>query len=123
MNINDLTLGQIKEINALSFNSKTETKGIEQAMIGKFCIIRTYSAGVHAGTVEAIQDRKVLLKDSYRLWSWKGTGIALSGVANGKLESGQKVDTCNPELYLSEMIECIPCTAEAKESICSQAKK
>ena len=120
MNIDDLTLGQIKQINALY---SQQEKGIENAMIGKFCIIRTYTAGVHAGTVAAIQDRKVLLKDSYRLWSWKGTGIALSGVANGRLEPNQKIDTCNPELYLSEMIECIPCTEEAKDSICSQAKK
>jgi hypothetical protein len=123
MNIDCLTLGQIKEINALFFKSQEETKGIESAMIGKFCIIRTYSSGVHAGIVIAIQDKKVLLKDSYRLWSWKGTGVALSGVANGRLASGQKVDTCNPELYLSEMIECIPCTQESQESICSQAAK
>lgn len=120
LNIDDLTIGQIKQITALY---QQPEKGIENAMIGKFCIIRTYSAGVHAGTVLAIQDKKVLLKDSYRLWRWKGTGVALSGVANGRLEPGQKVDTCNPELYLSEMIECIPCTKESEESICSQAKK
>jgi len=122
MNIDDLTLGQIKQLTAL-YQQPQLQQGIESAMIGKFCIIRTYFAGVHAGTVTAIQDKKVLLKNSYRLWSWKGTGVALSGVANGRLEPGQRVDACNPEHYLPDMVECIPCTKESEESICSQATK
>jgi hypothetical protein len=43
MNINELTLGQIKEISQL-LNQ-------QPPMLGRRCLIRTYSAGVHVGDV------------------------------------------------------------------------
>jgi len=115
MNIDDLTIKQLKEIQAMMQN--TEAK--QHPFIGKFVLCRCYSAGVHAGTLKEIEGDKVILGNSRRLWSWKGSGIALSGVANGKLISG-KVDTPNPEIYLTGVIEVIPCTKEAQESITCQ---
>lgn len=116
MNIEELTIKQIKEIQSLNFIS---TKSSNNPMIGKYCIARCYSAGVHAGYVkEVINDTNVVLTDSRRLYTWKGTGIALSGVANGKLLSGQKVDVLNPEIYLTGVCELIPCTEESRVSIC-----
>jgi len=87
--------------------------------VGKFCIARCYSAGVHAGYVVSVDDDICILKDSVRLWSWRGTGVALSGVANGKFMSG-KVDTVNPEIYLTGVIELIPCTDKSRDSIYGQ---
>ena len=52
MNIDDLTLKQIKEIHSLNLgnNSTQQNAGIQYG-IGKSVIIRTYSAGVWFGTL------------------------------------------------------------------------
>lgn len=113
MNIDDLTIGQLKEIQSLKIGL-SETK--EHPFIGKFCLARCYSAGVHAGYVVSVDGDTCILKDSRRLWSWKGTAVALSGVANGKLNGG-KVDAINPETYLTGVIELIPCTNDSRDSI------
>jgi ferredoxin-fold anticodon binding domain-containing protein len=115
MNIEDLTLKQIKEITSL--NLFAESKNKAHPFVGKYCIARCYSAGVHAGYVSEVDGDKAILTNSRRLHSWKGTGVALSGVANGELLSGQRVDTINPEIYLTGVIELIPCTEKSRVSI------
>ena len=45
MNIDNLTLGQIKQIQALLGNPTTQPQDGLNAMLGKKVIIRTYSAG------------------------------------------------------------------------------
>ena len=44
----------------------TSTDGLE------YCIIRTCSAGVHAGYVESRNGEEVVLRYSRRLWRWAG---------------------------------------------------
>lgn len=39
-------------------------------MIGKEVIVRTYSAGVHFGTLESRNGKEVVLKDARRIWDW-----------------------------------------------------
>ena len=119
VNINELTLGQIREITATfpAMFGKSKATNIADGMVGKYAIVRCYSAGVHAGTVAAIDNDKVILKDSRRLWSWKAAdGVALSGVAQFGIIGG-KIDSMNPEIYLTGVIEIIPCTNAARESI------
>ena len=41
-------------------------------MIGKYCIIRTYSAGVHAGILKSRDGKEVTLTDARRIWYWDG---------------------------------------------------
>ena len=117
MNLNDLTIGQAKEL-ALMFGASTpQVKS--HPFIGKYVIARCYSAGVHAGTVVSVDGENVMLADSRRLWSWKAQdGVALSGVAQTGLKAGgSKVDIVNPEIYLTGVCELIPTTAAAKDSI------
>ena len=115
MNINDLTLGQAKELAALFGATQTVNA---HPFIGKYVIARCYSAGVHAGEVVSVDGENVILKNSMRLWSWKAKdGVALSGVAQTGLQKGCKVDTENPEIYLSGVCELIPCSKTAKDSI------
>lgn len=116
MNINDLTLGQAKELAAI-FSGTTPTVKTHP-FIGKYVIARCYSAGVHAGEVISVDGENAILKDSRRLWSWKAKdGVALSGVAQNGVQSGCKIDVTNPEIYLTGVCELIPCSATAKESI------
>ena len=119
VDINELTLGQIREITATfpAMFGKSNTANIADGMVGKYAIVRCYSAGVHAGIVAAIDGDKAILTNSRRLWSWKAAkGVALSGVAQFGIVGG-KIDAANPEIYLTGVIEVIPCTDAAKESI------
>lgn len=122
MNIEDLTIKQARELVALFGNTQStgqQTTKIAQPLIGKYVIARCYSAGVHAGTVAAVDGENVILHDSRRLWSWQAKdGIALSGVAQrGIKEKSCKVDVVNPSIYLTGVCELIPATVAAKESI------
>jgi hypothetical protein len=80
-------------------------------MLGRRCLIRTYSAGVHIGDIESINGMEVHLKNSIRLWSWKDGGLSLSAVANDGIKSGRLNKT--GEVYLTNAIEIIPTTPEA----------
>lgn len=115
MNIDNLTFGQLKQIAAM-FGSSPQSE--PHPMIGKYVIVRTYSAGVHAGELVSQDGGLVMLKNSRRLWSWAAKkGVALSGVAIHGMKEGQKVDVVLPELYLTGAIETIPCSEAARESI------
>jgi len=112
-NIDDLTLGQIKQIQAMAGGTISSPA---HPFVGKYVIARCYSAGVHAGEVVSVDGENVILKNSRRLWSWKAKdGVALSGVAQNGIKDG-KVDVLNPEIYLSGVCELIPATEVAKAS-------
>ena len=120
MNIEELTLKQIREIAALVNGTVHQPSACTapHPFVGKYVIARCYAAGVHAGTVVSVDGENVILKDSRRLWSWKAKdGIALSGVAQTGVQSGCKIDVANPLIALTGVCELIPTSAVAKESI------
>jgi hypothetical protein len=116
MDINSLTIGQARELAALFGNTVTSKPS---PFIGKYVIVRTYSAGVHAGELVSQDGDIVVLKDARRLWKWKAKqGVALSGVAvHGIHRPESKVDVIVPEHMLIGSIEVIPASGDAKESI------
>ena len=117
MNIDDLTLGQLKEIAAM-FPQKENQQPPPSPFIGKYVLVRCYSAGVHAGELVSKIGDEVVLKNSRRLWSWGSNGgVALSGVAQLGLVPGKKVDIMNPLIQLNGAIETIPCSKIAEDSI------
>ena len=118
MNINDLTIGQAKELAAM-FGGASLAPSAPHPFTGKYCICRCSAAGVHAGEVVSVSGDTVILRNSRRLWSWQARdGIALSGVAQHGIEaSASKVDTLNPEIWLAGVCEIIPCSAKAQEDI------
>ena len=74
---------------------------------GDFVLIRTYSAGVHFGTLESRNGKEVCLSDARRLWSWSGA-MSLSEVAmKGINISGSKISVPVDEIELTEAIEVI----------------
>ena len=120
MNIEELTLKQIREIAALVNGTAQQPTASTKPhpFIGKYVIARCYAAGVHAGTLVDVDGENVILSDSRRLWSWKAKdGVALSGVAQTGVQSGCKIDVVNPEIALTGVCELIPCSTAAKESI------
>lgn len=117
MNIEDLTIGQARELVRLF--GATSPVATVSPFIGRYVLVRCYSAGVHAGELVSQDGDIVILKNSRRLWQWKAkAGVALSGVAvNGLAPSGSKVDVELPELMLTGVIETIPTSEAARESI------
>lgn len=117
MNINKLTLGQIKEIQALGLEANAQSGGLND-MIGKKVIIRTYSAGVHYGTLAQKNRKEVILTNSRRMYQWWcKKSISLSAVSlYGLKEEKSKICTVVESIWL-EAIEILPCTEEAIKSI------
>mgnify|MGYP001571952049 CR=1 FL=1 len=77
-------------------------------MIGKFVVIRTYSAGVHFGTLEEMEGQVVRLSNARRLWSWSGA-LSLSEVAmDGITINSSKISVPVDEIILTQAIEIIP---------------
>jgi len=88
------------------------------ASASAFVLIRTYSAGVHFGTLVSRKGKEVVLKNSRRVWYWKGAAsisqMAVSGVTC-PLECKFSVPV--PEIILTEAIEIIKCTPAAKKNL------
>lgn len=121
MNIKDLTIGQVQEISKL-FNKNETVKNDDtfNCLMGKYVIIRTYSAGVHAGVLYKKANSEVILKDSRRLHYWHcKKSIALSSIATYGLNEKMKGNRICEQLGLIwlDAIEIIPCTPEAEQSI------
>lgn len=89
-------------------------------MIGKDVIVRTYSAGVHFGTLKSKDGKEVVLTNSRRIWYWDGAAsisqLAVDGTSN---PNGCKFPLAVDEILLTEAIEIIPVTEKARESIAS----
>lgn len=87
-------------------------------MIGKYCIVRTYSAGVFAGTLAERNGKEARLIDARRIWYWAGAAslsqLAVDGTSRPK---DCKFPVAVPEVLLTEAIEIIPCTEKARKSI------
>lgn len=91
---------------------------MDDVLVGKYVIVRCYSAGVHAGNL-VHQDRDVvLLRNSRRLWSWRAkSGVALSGVAVHGLGANCKIDSEVELIRLTGAIETIKCSEASEAAI------
>ncbi len=105
---------QLIELSNLVDNdlSKEKTSSIYDDVIGKKVIIRTYSAGVHYGILNKVEnDNVVELKNARRIHYWNGanslTDIALGGITD-KITS--RITKKLPSIILQNTIEIIECT-------------
>lgn len=83
--------------------------------VGRRCVVRTYSAGVHIGTVKYINPtnwNECILVDALRLWKWEGGGLSLSSVAENGIKGGRI--NAEKEIALTNAIEYIPTTGAAE---------
>ena len=115
MNINEMTIGQFKELSAI-FN--TNNKLEESPFIGKVVIVRTYSAGVHIGTLLEKNGMNTLLRDARRVWRWRGA-FTLSEVSVKGIDTGSRISCAVDMIELTESVEIIPVTDTALQSILS----
>lgn len=85
---------------------------------GQYVIVRTYSAGVFAGTLESQNGRMVALTNARRLWAWAGAA-SLSQLA---MEGVSKPNECKfpcevTKVELLEAIEILEVSEKAKKNI------
>ena len=112
MNIEDLTIGEARSIAALFGSQKAGTK---HPATGRYVIVRTYSAGVHAGVLQSSSGAEAHLVESRRIWSWSGalscSELAITGPSDGK------ISVMVPDQSLVGVIEIIPATQEAEKCL------
>src|SRR3990167_5936522 len=114
MNINDLTIGEAKQLAEL-FQKKENN--LDNFQIGKKVIIRTYSAGVWFGTLLEKSGNEVVLKDARRMWRWwTKESISLSAVANFGINQDKSKIAPAVSLVWIKAIEIIPATQESIKS-------
>jgi hypothetical protein len=115
--LDDLTIGQARELARIFGDASNVASVNTHPFVGRYVILRCYSAGVHAGRLVSQDGDRAILADARRLWSWKAKGgVALSGLAVHGLASG-KIDTKLVQIALTGVIETIPCTVDAEASI------
>lgn len=117
INIEELTIGQAKELATL-FNAPQQPQTGLNNMLGKKCVVRTYSAGVWFGEVAEKSGNEVILKNARRMWYWHAAeSISLSAVAlHGINQAKSKIVAAVPVVWL-EAIELIPASDKAVTSI------
>lgn len=85
-------------------------------MIGRFCIVRTYTAGVHMGVVEDINGTSVMLKEARRLYEWR-EAFTLSEASQRGVAENSRISDPVPEILLTQAIEVIPCSEVATANL------
>lgn len=119
MNIDDLTIGQAREI-AQMFAAWQPQVQTDNGMIGEYVIVRCRDAGVHAGTLEACNGREAVLTDARRLWYHRPavrTSSWYEGCALYGLSKDSKVSATVSRRYLTETCDIVMCTPTAARSI------
>lgn len=121
MNVDELTLGQIKELQSLLSNQAIEvnTSGdIFKDAIGKYVIVRSRNEGINAGTLVKANMHGCVLKDARRIWYHKPNEYAwYEGVAVSGLADGSKISTAVGEKYIIEDYSITLCESKASDNI------
>lgn len=81
-----------------------------------FVVVRTYSAGVHFGTLESREGKEVVLSNARRLWAWEGA-FTLNAVASEGVGKGSRLSVPVHSITLTEAIEVIECTDKAEKNL------
>lgn len=97
---------------------KTTLNNLENKMLNKYCMVRTYSAGVFAGTLAERNGKEALLKNARRIWYWSGAATLSQLAVEGTTDPKKCKFPCEvSEILLTEVIEIIPISEKAKASI------
>ena len=80
-------------------------------------VVRTFSAGVHCGTLVKRSGQEVTLRSARRIWSWTGA-LSLHEVASRGITGG-RVSVPASEILLLQAIEVIATTPAAMARIAS----
>jgi len=122
MNINELTIGQAREIAAMFGIAQTAPASHAKScpLIGQKVIVRAYRAGVHYGTLVSLDGECAVLSNARRLWFWQvdgKKGVSLSDVAEHGLSDQSKICAVVSTQIVIDACEVMTTTATAQASI------
>lgn len=104
MGIDNITIGDLKSVSSIINSGQSQDVALHY--VGRYCIFRTYSAGVFFGILKARNGKEAIIESCRRIWSWSGaftlSKVATDGVASAKLS------VTEPEKLVTELIEVIP---------------
>lgn len=118
MNIDELTLGQIKQLQGLFGGTVPKTQ-LGNQYVGKYVIVRSRNEGINAGKILEMDDTGVILEDARRLYYHKPANKELSwyeGVALDGLSSDSKIGAPVTKIIIEDYSITV-CTAKAETSI------
>ena len=80
MGINELTIGEFKELKSLFSQNESEPKnsGILNSAIGEYVIVRSRNEGINAGFLEAADDTGCVLTQARRIWYHKPSQFTIA---------------------------------------------
>ena len=108
-----MTVEQLEEI----LKGKKQERCSKHPMIGKYVIVRTYSAGVHYGYLSQKEGNEVILTEARRMYTYQAAkSISLTGCALYGIKSPSRIGGALPEIWL-EAIEIIPVSPEVKKCL------
>lgn len=123
MNLDDLTLGQAKELAGLFNNNltpKIENSTLLKDAIGKYVIVRTRNEGINCGVVERADSTGVIISDARRIYYHKPKDNKVSwyeGVAETGLHKDSKISGIVEKKYIIEDYSLTICSKEAEKSL------
>ena len=120
MNVNDLTIGEAKELAALFGNTAQSSVANGSSLIGKYVIVRSRNEGVNAGIITEMDETGIVIKDARRIWYHRPADKSISwyeGVALTGLSDNSKISAEVPLKAIIEDYSITVCTADAEKSI------
>jgi hypothetical protein len=88
----------------------TDLCQVDDQMTGRLVMVRTYSAGVHFGTLKKRTGKELVLTNAHRVHYWTNacslSQLAIEGSKNENSEN--RISMAVPEILLTEAIEVIP---------------
>lgn len=85
---------------------------------GPYVIVRCREAGVHAGEFVSRKGREVTLKNSRRIWYWKGAAsLSELAVYGAKFPAECRIGVVVPKTELLEVCEILYCQPAGQDMI------
>jgi len=112
--IKEILMSEIKSMLTSEEVHNESNKVISDYVVGKICMIRTYSAGVHYGKVLRQDGTQVVLEQSRRIFSWSKAATLSQLALEGDASDDTKVAmTIEAPIVLTQAIEIIPMSKDA----------
>ena len=123
MDIEELTIKQVREITAL-IGASTQKSSMLESYKGKYVIVRTRNEGINAGFVKDLDETGVILKSAKRIWYHKPKDKSTSwyeGVSQSGLSEDSKISCEVEEKIIVEDYSLTICSKTAIESIINKS--
>lgn len=120
MNIDQLTIGEAKELAAMFGNQKACAPAIGKDLIGKYVIVRSRNEGINACVITEMDETGIILKDARRIWYHRPADKKIAwyeGVAISGLDDSSKVSAAVTLKGIFDNYSITVCSLEAEKSI------